>query len=98
MLSKVFGELNTLSISVHSQKEKSILGRSAVRLEVEERDRVREELCGVKAWLEEADALLSELDLCSSTEELQVGDPSDYQPPSFPLELHLCISYGHFHR
>lgn len=50
-------------------------GRQAVTSEMEEREKVREQLHGVRAWLEAADSLLSELDQNPNnvTQELQVG-------------------------
>lgn len=48
----------------------------AARMELEEREKVREELQGVRVWLEAADGLLSEMEQNNSTEELQVGHSS----------------------
>lgn len=45
-------------------------------MELEEREKVREELQGVRVWLEAADGLLSEMEQSSSTQELQVGRSS----------------------
>lgn len=42
-------------------------------MELEEREKVREELQGIRVWLEAADGLLSEMEDSSSTQELQVG-------------------------
>lgn len=52
-----------------------MLGRCVVRTEVEERDKVREELSGVKAWLVTAEDLLSQLEQCPNTHKLHVGNP-----------------------
>ncbi|KAI3367261.1 hypothetical protein L3Q82_008148 [Scortum barcoo] len=54
-----------------SVKQRSRGGLEAVRMELEEREKVRVELQGVRAWLEAADALLSEMEQSSSTQELQ---------------------------
>ncbi|XP_031728981.1 nesprin-2-like isoform X3 [Anarrhichthys ocellatus] len=54
-----------------SVKQRSREGLKAARMEVEERERVRKELQGVEVWLQAADALLSEMEQSSSTQELQ---------------------------
>lgn len=51
-----------------------------MRTEVEERDKVREELSGVKAWLVAAEDRLSQLEQCPSTHKLQVGKPLSHNP------------------
>lgn len=45
----------------------------AVRTELEEREKVREELHGVQVWLEAADGLLAETEQSVGVPELQVG-------------------------
>lgn len=56
-----------------SVKQRSREGLEAARMELEEREKVQEELHGVQVWLEAADSLLSEMERSSSTRELQVG-------------------------
>lgn len=46
------------------------------RAELEEREKVREELHGVQVWLEAADGLLSETEQSSSPQDFQVGRSS----------------------
>lgn len=56
-----------------SVKQRSRQGLEAARMELEERERVQEELHGVQVWLEAAVSLLTEMEQSSSTKELQVG-------------------------
>lgn len=48
----------------------------AARLELEEREKVWEELQGVQVWLEATDSLLSEMEQSNSAQELLVGHHS----------------------
>ncbi len=48
----------------------------AARIELEEREKVRDELQGIRVWLEAADSLLSEMEQSGSTQELQVRHSS----------------------
>ncbi|CAG5866901.1 unnamed protein product [Menidia menidia] len=54
-----------------SVRQRGSEGVLAVKLELEERDKLREELQVVRVWVEAADSLLSDMEECSSTEELQ---------------------------
>ncbi|KAM6917369.1 nesprin-2-like [Lycodopsis pacificus] len=54
-----------------SVKQRSREGLKAARTELEEREQVRKELQGMEVWLQAADALLSEMEQSSSTQELQ---------------------------
>ncbi|XP_042357130.1 nesprin-2-like isoform X2 [Plectropomus leopardus] len=54
-----------------SVKQRSREGLKAARMELEEREKVREELQGVRVWLQAADGLLSQMEHSSSTQELQ---------------------------
>lgn len=56
-----------------SVKQRSSEGLEAARMELEEREKVREELHGVQVWLEAADGVLSEMEQSSSAQELQVS-------------------------
>lgn len=56
-----------------SVKQRSSEGLEAARMELEEREKVREELHGVQVWLEAADGVLSEMEQSCSTGELQVS-------------------------
>lgn len=42
-------------------------------MELEERDKVRDEMQGIRVWVEAADDVLSEMEASNSTQELQVG-------------------------
>ncbi|KAF7644878.1 hypothetical protein LDENG_00214260, partial [Lucifuga dentata] len=64
-------ELQAMQRRYSSVKQRSKEGLEASRLEVEEREKVRKELQGVWVWLEAADSLLSEMELCSSPQEIQ---------------------------
>lgn len=44
----------------------------AARQELEDREKVREELQGIRVWLKAAASLLTEMEQSSSTQELQV--------------------------
>lgn len=66
-------ELLCVFVCFHSVKQSSMEGLEAARMELEEREKVREELQGIQGWLEAADGLLSEMEQSSSTQELQVG-------------------------
>lgn len=55
-----------------SLKERSSQGLRAVRTEVEERERVQEQLEGVREWLESAVSLLAVLEQEPSKKQLQV--------------------------
>lgn len=59
-------------LCVDSVKKRSGEGLEVARMELEEREKVREELHGVQLWLEAADVLLNEMEQGRSTEELQV--------------------------
>nr|XP_029131758.1 nesprin-2 [Labrus bergylta] len=52
-------------------KQRSRQGLESARMELEEREKLREELQGVKVWLEAADGLLSEMEQSRSTKQLQ---------------------------
>ncbi|KAG5857708.1 hypothetical protein ANANG_G00022250 [Anguilla anguilla] len=64
-------ELQTMQGRYKNLKEKSMLGRQAVQSEVQERERVKEEIGGVKEWLVAAVSLLSVMEDLPSTQELQ---------------------------
>lgn len=55
-----------------SVKKRSMEGLESTKLELMEREKVRQELQGVGVWLAAADGLLSEMEQSSSTQELQV--------------------------
>lgn len=57
---------------VDSVKKRSSEGLEKVRMELEEREKVCDELHGVQLWMEAADVLLSEMEQSRSTEGLQV--------------------------
>lgn len=57
-------------------KQRSREGLEAARAELEEREKVGEELLAIQMWLQAAHGLLSEMEQSSSTEELQVGGSS----------------------
>lgn len=59
-------------VCVLSVKKASSAGLEAARLELEDRERLRDELQGLKVWLEAADHLLSEAEPSGSPQELQV--------------------------
>lgn len=56
----------------HSVKQRSREGLQAARQELEDREKVREELQGIRVWLKAAASLLTEMEQSSSTQELQV--------------------------
>uniref|UniRef100_A0A671NG48 KASH domain-containing protein n=1 Tax=Sinocyclocheilus anshuiensis TaxID=1608454 RepID=A0A671NG48_9TELE len=64
-------ELQALQERYHSLKERSSQGLRAVRTEVEERERVQEQLEGVREWLESAVSLLAVLEHEPSKKQLQ---------------------------
>ncbi|GLD71901.1 nesprin-2, partial [Lates japonicus] len=64
-------QLQAMQARYGSVKQRSREGLDATRMELEEREQVREELQGVRVWLEAADGLLSEMEQNNSTEELQ---------------------------
>ncbi|TRY90471.1 hypothetical protein DNTS_015631 [Danionella cerebrum] len=64
-------QLRLLQERYHSLKEQSSRGQRAVRTEVEQRERVSENLEGVKEWLESAVSLLSVLENEPSKKQLQ---------------------------
>ncbi|KAJ7990956.1 hypothetical protein DPEC_G00292250 [Dallia pectoralis] len=64
-------QLQAMQTRYGSLKEKSMLGRCVVRTEMEDREKVREELSGVKAWLLATDHQLSQLEQSPSTKQLQ---------------------------
>ncbi|KAJ8290335.1 hypothetical protein GJAV_G00011550 [Gymnothorax javanicus] len=64
-------ELQTMQQQYKSLKEKGMQGRQAVQSEVQERERVKEEIGGVKEWLMAAVSLLSVVEELPSTQELQ---------------------------
>lgn len=55
-----------------SVKKKSREGLEAARLELEEREKLWEELHGVRLWLEATDGRLSEMEQSSSSQDLPV--------------------------
>lgn len=57
----------------HSVKKRSREGLEAARLELEEREKVWEELQGARVWLEATDGLLSEMEQSNNAQELPVG-------------------------
>lgn len=67
--------LNLLIVFVcfHSMKQRSNEGLEAVRMELVEREKIREEIHSVQVWLEAAEGLLAEIKQSSNTVELQVG-------------------------
>ncbi|KAG7466266.1 hypothetical protein MATL_G00163020 [Megalops atlanticus] len=64
-------ELQTMQSRYRNLKEKSMLGRQAAHLEVQEREQVKEEIRGVKEWLMAAISLLTVMDDLPSTQDLQ---------------------------
>ncbi|XP_073690696.1 nesprin-2-like [Garra rufa] len=64
-------EFRALQERYHSLKERSSQGLRAVRTEVEERERVQEQLEGVREWLESAVSLLAVLEHEPSKKQLQ---------------------------
>ncbi|KAJ8411705.1 hypothetical protein AAFF_G00153430 [Aldrovandia affinis] len=64
-------ELQTMQDRYKNLKEKSMLGRQVVQSEVQERERVKEEIGGVKEWLVAAVSLLSVMEDLPSTQDLQ---------------------------
>lgn len=67
-----------------SVKKRSSEGLEEVRMEVEEREKIHEELHSVQLQLEAADVLLTELEQGRSTQELQVRRLQ--RPKSLPVE------------
>lgn len=63
-------------VCFHSVKQRSREGLEVARVELEEREKAREELHGVQVWLEAADGLLSDTEQSSSPQDLQVGRSS----------------------
>lgn len=61
-------------LNVHSVKQSNRQGLEGSRLELDGRQKVQEELQGVRVWLEAAASLLSELELSGNTQELQVSE------------------------
>lgn len=59
-------------LCVDSVKKRSSEGLEEVRMELEEREKLCEELHGVQLWMEAADVLLSEVEEGRSSGELQV--------------------------
>lgn len=55
-------------------KQRSREGLEAARTELEEREKVAEELQALQIWLQVAHGLLSEMEQSSSTDDLQVGN------------------------
>ncbi|KAI9528709.1 hypothetical protein NQZ68_017307 [Dissostichus eleginoides] len=64
-------QLQAMQGRYSSVKQKSKEGLKAARMELEEREKLREEMQGVQVWLEAADGLLSEMQQSRSTQELQ---------------------------
>ncbi|XP_075304834.1 nesprin-2-like isoform X3 [Odontesthes bonariensis] len=64
-------QLQVMQGRYDSVTQKSREGLLAGRLELEDREKHREELQVVCVWLEAADSLLSDMEQCSSTQELQ---------------------------
>lgn len=65
-------------------------------MELEEREKVREELHGVQLWLEAADVLLNEMEQGRSTEELQVrrSSGSSHFLLDVSVEITICTAFG----
>lgn len=59
-----------------------------VRAELEEREKVCEELHGIQLWLEAAEVLLNEMEQGRSTQELQVRQSST---KSLPVDVSVKI-------
>lgn len=59
-------------LPVDSVKKRSSEGLEAVRMELEEREKVCDELHSIQLWIEAADVLLNEMEQGRSTGELQV--------------------------
>lgn len=81
-------------LCVDSVKKRSSEGLEAARTELEEREKVREELHGVQLWLQAADVLLKAMEQGRSTEDLQVRDDPQGQVTScsmFLLKQYLQI-------
>nr|XP_020467229.1 uncharacterized protein LOC109966618 [Monopterus albus] len=64
-------QLQGMQARYSSVIKRSSEGLKAAKLELEEREKVQEQLHGVQAWLEATDGLLSEMEQSSSTQELQ---------------------------
>ncbi|XP_068608267.1 nesprin-2-like [Brachionichthys hirsutus] len=67
----LFKQLQAIQTRYDSVKQRSRKGLEAAKAELEEREKVREELHCVQIWLEAAENLLSGMEQSSSTEELQ---------------------------
>lgn len=63
-------------LCVDSVKKRSSEGLEVVRMELEEREKVCDELHSVQLWMEAADVLLNEMEQGGSTGGLQVGQSS----------------------
>lgn len=70
--------LNVHICVFNSVKKKSREGLEVARQELEEREKVWEELQGVRVWLNATDGLLSEMEQSNSAQELPVGHLSAY--------------------
>ncbi|KAG7234116.1 hypothetical protein INR49_005780 [Caranx melampygus] len=64
-------QLQAMQARYDSVKKSSTEGLEAARMELEDRDKVRDELQGIRVWVEAADELLSEMEASNSTQELQ---------------------------
>lgn len=73
--------LNLTCLCADSVKKRSGEGLEVVRAELEEREKVREELHGIQLWLEAAEVLLNEMEQGRSTQELQVRQSSTKSLP-----------------
>lgn len=62
-------------------KKRSFEGLEVVKAELEEREKVCEELHGIQLWLEAAEVLLNEMEQGRSTQELQVRQSSTKSLP-----------------
>lgn len=72
-------------------KKRSSEGLEVARMELEEREKVHEELHGVQLWLQAADVLLNEMEQGRSTEELQVRRSSGSSHLLFDVSVEITI-------
>lgn len=79
-------------LCVDSVKKRSSEGLEVARMELEEREKVREELHGVQLWLEAADVLLNEMEQGRSAQELQVRRSSP--GPLVSVEIAIFRAFG----
>lgn len=78
-------------VGVDSVKKSSSEGLEVARTELEEREKVREELHGVQLWLQAADVLLNEMEQGRSAEELQVRRSSGSSHFLFDVSVGITI-------